>query len=152
MSSINSVTYNVAKYLAMVLKPLVGKTERHIQNSKDFVDKIKGLTLESDETMVSYDVTSLFTCVPTAQVIELVKERFRQDHTFGERTPLSPEEIGSLLELYLNTTYFKYKDEFYRQKHGCVMGSPVSPIVADLYMEEVERKGLDTYSGEVPSH
>lgn len=32
------------------------------------------------------------------------------------------------------------------------MGSLVSPIVADLYMEEVERKALDTYSGEVPSH
>ncbi len=31
------------------------------------------------------------------------------------------------------------------------MGSLVSPIVADLYMEEVERKALDTYSGEVPS-
>lgn len=25
------------------------------------------------------------------------------------------------------------------------MSSPVSPIVADLYMEEVERKALDTY-------
>ncbi len=61
--------------------------------------------LESDETMVSYDVTSLFTCVPTAQVIEIVKERLSQDHTLGERTPLSPEEIGSLLELCLNNIF-----------------------------------------------
>lgn len=32
------------------------------------------------------------------------------------------------------------------------MGSPVYPIVANLYMEEVERKGLETYSGAPPTH
>ncbi len=32
------------------------------------------------------------------------------------------------------------------------MGSLVSPTVADLSMEQVERKALDTYSGEVPNH
>ncbi|XP_061603008.1 uncharacterized protein LOC133464838 [Cololabis saira] len=54
--------------------------------------------------------------------------------------------------LCLSTTYFKYKEVFYRQKHGCAMGSPVSPIVANLYMEEVERKALETYSGARPTH
>lgn len=102
--------------------------------------------MESDETVMLYDVTSLFTCVPTAQVIEIIKKRLSQDHTLGERT-LSLEEIGSVLELCLNATYF---NEFYLQKHGCAMGSPVSPIVADLYIEEVERKNLDMYNNKFP--
>ena len=32
------------------------------------------------------------------------------------------------------------------------MGSPVSPIVANLYMEEVERRALTSHSGTAPSH
>ena len=32
------------------------------------------------------------------------------------------------------------------------MGSPVSPIVANLYMEIVEQKALNSYKGTPPSH
>ena len=34
-------TYKVAKYLAEILKPLVGKSEHHVVNSKEFVTKIE---------------------------------------------------------------------------------------------------------------
>ncbi|XP_050957575.1 uncharacterized protein LOC127158535, partial [Labeo rohita] len=152
VSSINSVTYNIAKYLATVLAPLVGNTPHHVNNSMDFVDKIRGLSLQGDETMVSYDVISLFTCVPTVLAVETVRSRLSHDPMLRERTQLNPDQVSTLLELCLNTTYFKYKDVFYRQKHGCAMGSPVSPIVANLYMEEVEKKALETYSGTLPTH
>ena len=32
------------------------------------------------------------------------------------------------------------------------MGSPLSPIVANLYIEEVESKALSSYKGTTPSH
>ncbi|KAK7925859.1 hypothetical protein WMY93_008169 [Mugilogobius chulae] len=44
------------------------------------------------------------------------------------------------------------RGNFYRQIHGCAMGSPVSPIVANLYMEEVEKKALTTFPDKPPSH
>ena len=37
VSSRGSVTYGVAKVLAKILKPLVGKSPQHIQSAKDFV-------------------------------------------------------------------------------------------------------------------
>ena len=43
VSSIGSITYEEAKYLAVVIGPLVGKTEHHIKNSTDFVQKNNGL-------------------------------------------------------------------------------------------------------------
>ena len=42
VSTCGSITYGVAKYLAKILGPLVGKSEHHIQNIQDFVQKIKG--------------------------------------------------------------------------------------------------------------
>lgn len=38
--SINSVTYNNAKHMSTILAPLVGNTPHHIQNSRDFVNKV----------------------------------------------------------------------------------------------------------------
>ncbi|KAM7378702.1 hypothetical protein PAMP_004307 [Pampus punctatissimus] len=108
--------------------------------------------MEPDETMVSYDVTSLFTCIPTMEALETVRERLSQDNSLQDRTKLRPEHICQLLDLCLNTTYFQFKGRFYRQKHGCAMGSPVSPIVANLYMEEVERRALNSFKGATPSH
>ncbi|XP_041430610.1 LOW QUALITY PROTEIN: uncharacterized protein LOC121397622 [Xenopus laevis] len=152
VSSINSVTYSIAKFLANILAPLVGNTVHHIQNAKEFVTKIHGVTLEAEETMVSYDVTSLFTCIPTTEAIETVRNRLQHDNTLSSITKLSPNQVCLLLDLCLNTTYFKYKNLFYRQKHGCAIGSPVSPIVANLYMEEVERRALLTFQGTTPTH
>ena len=41
VSSIGSVTYGVAKDLARILKPLVGKAIYHVNNSKEFADEIR---------------------------------------------------------------------------------------------------------------
>ncbi|KAF7218573.1 extracellular calcium-sensing receptor-like, partial [Nothobranchius furzeri] len=62
VSSINSVTYNIAKDLATILAPLVGNTPHHIKNSTDFTDKVQKLTLDPDETMLSFDVSYFATC------------------------------------------------------------------------------------------
>ena len=39
VASQGSPSYNLAKYLAEILKPLVGKSEHHVVNSKEFITK-----------------------------------------------------------------------------------------------------------------
>ena len=64
LSSQVSVTYRVAKILTKVLKPLVGKPSHHIQSTRDFVNRVKVVTLLLGECLCSYDVSTLFTSVP----------------------------------------------------------------------------------------
>ena len=61
-----------------------------------------------------------------------------------ERDPLAPDDIIKLLGLCLNCTYFVFKGKFYLQIHGAAMGSPVSPIVCNLYMEDFEARALSS--------
>ena len=55
-------------------------------------------------------------------------------------------EVGNilLLEFCHKNTYFPFQGQFYEQVEGAAMGSPVSPIVANLYMEYLEQKALST--------
>jgi hypothetical protein len=144
VSSIGSITYKAARLIADILNPLVGNTEHHITNSGDFVDKIKDLEVPPGQKLVSYDVSALFTSIPVPEAIAAVKEKLDRDANLSERTPLSSDQILELLTFCLNTTYFMYNGQFYKQTHGAAMGSPVSPIVANIYMEKFEARALAT--------
>ena len=134
VSSCGSVTYGVAKELAKILKPLVGKPHTHIY----FVEQAKHITLAPGECLSSYDVSALFTSVPVDPALNIIKDLLVKDHTLKERTAMEVSDIILLLEFCLKNTYFSFQDQFYEQVEGAAMGSPVSPIGASLYMEYLE--------------
>ncbi|XP_072037406.1 uncharacterized protein [Amphiura filiformis] len=51
-----SLMYNTAKFVADIISPLIGCTERHLNNSQDLVQKLSRVILQPDECLVSYDV------------------------------------------------------------------------------------------------
>ena len=92
--------------------------------------------------MVSFDVVSLFTAIPVKKACSYSREKLNEDATLHSRTNLSTDDIISLLEFVLSNNYFAYNDCFYKQIHGCAMGSLVSPVVANLCMEVIEDSAL----------
>ena len=130
--------------LAKILGPLVGKTPYHVKNSLDFVNKVKNLEVPPPWKLISFDVTALFTSIPIPEAVEVVRKCLDKDTSWKERTSLDAQDILQLLELCLNTTYFIYQNEYYQQKQGAAMGSPISPIIANLFMEEFERTAIRT--------
>ena len=144
ISSIGTVTYNTAKELARILKPLVGLSEHHIQNTSDFVQQIKEVKLKKDESLVSYDVTALFTSVPIPPVLKIIEEKLKEDKELSRRTNMNTRHITMLLEFCLKSTYFVFQGQHFEQVEGAAMGSPLSPIVANIYMEHFEAKALET--------
>ena len=144
MSSCGLVTYGVAKELTKILKPLVGKSPHHINSTQDFVEQVKHINLAPGECLSSYDVSALFTSVPVGPAIKAIKDLWEKDLTLKERTVLPMEDITLLLEFCLKDMYFSFQGQFYEQVEGVAMALPVSPFVANLYMEYFEQKALST--------
>ena len=144
VSSTGTVSYNTSKELANILKPLVGWISHHLKNTKDFIDQIKDVRLLPDETIISYDIKALFTSVPIKPVIDIIKTKLENDNNLKSRTSMSIDHIISLLEYCLNSAHFVFQGQHYEQQEGAAMGSPLSPIIANLYMENFETKALNT--------
>ena len=104
VSSRGSVTYGVAKVIAKVIKPLVGKLPHHIQSTSDFVSKVREVTLLPGECLSSYNVTALFTSVPIDQALNVIKDLLEKDETLSNRSVLSVQNITELLGFCLHNT------------------------------------------------
>jgi retron-type reverse transcriptase len=77
--------------------------------------------------MVSFDVVSLFTKVPLKCTMDLLGRHFTED-------------ILRLFRHVLTTSYFSINGQFYEQIDGVAMGSPLSPVIANFYMEDFEER------------
>ena len=58
-SSRGAVSYETAKELARILKPLVGKSPYNVHNIRDFVQQMKNIQLQQHECIISYNVKAV---------------------------------------------------------------------------------------------
>ena len=142
ISTINSPTYKLSKELARILAPLGGNTLYTVKNSAEFVERMQGMEVSSHDRLVSFDVKSLFTQVPVDEALKVVEERLANDQTIGDRTSLPVSKLVELTNLCLRSTYFQPGDNFYEQTDGAAMGSPLSPVIANLYLESLEASAI----------
>ena len=93
---------------------------------------------------MSYDVKALFKSVPIQPATKIIKKHLEEDKDLHLRTSMTVKHISCLLEFCLMNTYFTFQGRFYEQIEGAAMGSPISPIVANLFMEDLEIKAINT--------
>ena len=137
ISNCGTATYEISKYLAEILLPLT-KNEFTINNTLDFVSRLKSLSVKNDEKMVSFDVSSLFSNVPLDFTIDVILKRIYVDKSISIK--LKREELKSLLELCTKQLHFSFNGEMYQQRDGVAMGSPLGPVIANIFMTELEKE------------
>ena len=71
--------------------------------------------------------------------IEVPEAKGKYGWSFEQNTiGLTKDEVMKLLKLVLENCVFSFQGNFFKQLHGAAMGSPCSPVVANIYMEYSE--------------
>ena len=144
VSFVNSATYELSKHLCSILSPLLNHNGLSVRDSFEFVSFVTSLKCRDNDVMISCDVTSLFTKVPVDLAIDIATTRLMRDSSLSDRTQLTVNDIVSLLKFCLHASDFQFNSNFYHMSFGCPMGSPVSVIVANMVMEDIEDRILDS--------
>ena len=144
MSFINSLTYNLSRFLSRILSSLLVNCYS-VCNSKEFVDRVQNFTISENEILVSFDVVSLFTSIPVDKALGFVLDLLYSDESLASRTSLDIPDITKGLEHYFSSSVFSYKNSFFKQIYCTLLGSCISPIIASIYMEHIKNTAVTTF-------
>ena len=122
----------------------MGKSIHHVLNSKQLADDLADVSVEDDELWNSHDVVALFTNTPVELTLKIIRNRLEKDKDLKNRTRLTVDDLMELTHFVLTTTYFSFKDVIYVQNAGVAMGSPLSPIACNIFMEWLEEEAIAT--------
>ena len=141
LAAYNLPNFKLAKFMVPILSPLTTNSYT-IQNSYNFSKEIVQ-SLDSHNYMVSYDIESLFTNIPLEETIDIIlKKLFPTSNTFFHG--FNRKNFKELLELAIYDSHFLFNDKLYKQIDGCAMGSPLGPILANIFMCSLESEFLES--------
>jgi len=147
ISSLKSPLYELACYLHNIIKNSIPDTASSVCNSFSLVNELNGKILEPGCTLASLDVVALFTNVPIEYAYDTISEKWEN----VERNTLIPKaDFINALKLVLESTFFSFDNVVYKQVFGTPMGSPLSPIIADLILRNLETKAIEKLPFSMP--
>ena len=136
VSNLNTATYQLAEHLSKILS-LLRESEYTIKSTRHFMEIIKRKEVPEGFQMMSFDVNSLFLNVPLETTIDIILRRIYTNHELT--TSLTKKEMKELLLLCTKNVHFTFNGQIYIQVDGVAMGSPPAPLLADIFMIELER-------------
>ena len=133
LSSPGSSYDNLNKTLAKYFDEIEGANiETNTQMAREILEKTE---LDSDESIISLDVKSLYTNVPLKEAVEIAPRRLYEQVNPPET---SRKTMKKLLNLALSNVHFKCNGLWYVQKDGLAMGASLAVILANLWLKEYE--------------
>ena len=90
--------------------------------------------------MCSLDVEYLYTSIPVSEAIDITPNLLCPNTDRYHN--LNRLEFRKLLELSFNGTYFKCNGSIYKQLNSLAMGSALTPVTANIFLNSFETKYL----------
>ncbi|XP_029679435.1 uncharacterized protein LOC115245313 [Formica exsecta] len=147
VSSINTALYSIANYMHKLLSSSIPRAKSHVNNSFELCNTLSGKTLGQSDVVVSLNVISLFTNIPSDLAIDSINSRWYHIET---HTMIPKNDFISAIKFILSSTYFTFNDNIYKQTYETPMSSPLSPIIANLVIQDVEESILNTLDTNLP--
>ena len=118
------------------------QTSDNILDTFTFLSKISNHN-SANQTMVLFDVKSLFTNIPLSFTLHLTLESIYVDNR-TEWNSLNESRLLKLLSWSTKKTTFQFNNKFCKQLDGVAISSPITPLLADFMMNYVIDKAIES--------
>ncbi|XP_055590862.1 uncharacterized protein LOC129742949 [Uranotaenia lowii] len=141
-----SPSYELSKYIGRILQASIN-SKYNVKDSFEFCDFINNVVLPPDHILVSFDVVSLFTCIPRDLVLRNIIYNW---DAIKKNTNINLDMFLEIVNFCMSCSYFRFKNKFYQQTYGTAMGNPVSSPIADFVMESLLDNVTRTLDFQIP--
>ena len=129
VSASDTAAYNTAKLITKILQNYCGITSSFVKDSTDFIQKFKYLSINLEETLVSYDVSAISNSIPVPVALQ-VKNFYL--HHFCQCLQDPYRKIHQASRNAITNWISCFNKKFYKPLQGAAMGSPVSSVLANI--------------------
>ena len=141
LSSMGTYNYNLAKLLTDMLNPVI-PTEYCGKDSFSFCKKILEIS-SSNKFMISYDVCSLFTGISLKEIFDIAVNLIFDKYP---DLKITTHELKKLFAFATSGTNFLFDGSYYDQIDGVEMGSPLGPVLTNLFMDFHKKDGSISFN------
>ncbi|XP_071944677.1 uncharacterized protein [Antedon mediterranea] len=141
LSATGTYNYKLAQWLDEKLKPL-SQNAYTIDDVFSFAADIRSTVINASDILVSYDVSSLFTNVPLTETIQIIADKAFTNNWFNDNYGLNldKDDLIVLLNIATKDQLFQFNGNLYEQVDGVAMGSPLGPLMANVFMCHIEER------------
>jgi len=126
--------YKLAKYLTKALNHRITVNNHYnITNSINLANDFIRIDRSEKHRLITFDIQDLFVNVPIEETINITRQRLL--HNNGRHTT---QQTLALLTVVLNQNYFSFQQKIYQPNQGTVMGSQISRIIAEIFLQQYE--------------
>ena len=137
VSFIGAPCYKLSKITSRILKEKYEfKKLYNRKNSIEVIQEIEEVKVNNNITLMSIDVKDMFTNIPSEKVIEIIKKNKMNEYQ-------GKEQLLKIVKMCMDQNYFRFNNRFYKQNKGLPMGSSLSPILAEIYMNDFENNFMN---------
>ena len=141
LSSKRTYNYQLAKFLGKLLDDVI-PNDHSTKDTFSFNEEPKKVSV-TNKYMVSYDVTSLFTIIPLEETINLATDLLLEAKP---DLKISRKDSQKLFEFATSQTNFLFNGNMYDQVDRVAMGSPLAPILANIFTGYLEKGWIRNYN------
>lgn len=139
VSQIGHPTRPINIFLHNILEIITREAYTAIKNSYELVKGLKEIKYNSNLVLISADITSLYTSIPTKWGISNLLNIYNK---YKNKIGLDSLALNILVHNVLTQNVFEFNDNFYLQKEGTAMGSNLAPTYAGCVLRNIEENWL----------
>lgn len=142
VSDCGSETYRICELVDYFLKPLANKHLSYVQDTYDFISKIRDVSVPSRSFLITGDITALYTNMNITRSLQVIKDIFA-----SHPDPNRPDKhILQLLDICLRFNDFEFAGELFLQILGIAMGKSFAPNLANIYLLDFDKAAMSGFS------
>jgi hypothetical protein len=122
--------YKLAKHLTKMLNQYITLHNQYVvTNSTNLANDLTKLEIHENHNLITFNIKDLYINMPVTETLNVVKTKLLQNND----TQIA-HQVLILLKKVLSQNYFRFQHRIYQPKQGIAMGSPISGIVAEIFL------------------